>query len=259
MNRSALGLMAGLAFLALDPQDAFGAATGQIAADVTPGPSEETVQDPVRLYQPDANFSASKSFAEAGTAGTSPLQALDRVLSRLATPLDIRQMPIKRALILYKVDPDGCILVPLMPDEGNPADEISSDIIVQTHFWLFVMAERGFKSRGDLRSFATIDGAELFTKHVTLAHLDRQMAPNFRALISMLVSGRVDAIPMSEIALEQPDLLPDGIIRLEPEPYLVLNNGLRCKRSARTEALITELNAIIAEQHTLPGKPPSMP
>lgn len=216
-----------------------------VAADEGKAVSQDTA--PLLIYRPVGTFTAHQSFDEGESSAPSLLRRIDLIFARIDMPVDMRAVPVKRALSLYDALSEGCIMAPATADSGA---EVNSQRVMHGLFWLYVMADRGFTSRDDIRSFATIDGADQLLGQVTMPGAERIYVPNFKVLVSMLESGRVDSIPVGNFVLETMTL-PAGMVRLDDEPVIVLDSVIRCKRTPRTEQLVLKINQAL---ETLPER-----
>ncbi|WP_417451938.1 hypothetical protein [Kordiimonas sp.] len=198
----------------------------------------------ITLYRPISYYtSGGGSFSGALAENTGAERALTALLARLGAQVNVRYVPLRRAFGRYASSTDACIVV---PSKGDGERDIASEIYYRNPFWIYVLKSSGITSFQQLESYGMIDGADAITGRVLFPGLERTYAPNFQSLIAMLRSGRVQAIPLGELAiLNEPDI-DDDLMRLDENPYLYLDMRLRCKRSPRTQALIDEVNAVLA-------------
>jgi hypothetical protein len=206
------------------------------------------------LYRPISYYSnASDGFSGRTTAASAVEQALLAVLAHVPEPVELRYMPLKRAISLYIVSADACVVA---PRNGQEEPDLVSDVFYANPFWVYVRADSAFQSYKDLKTFGSIDGADMIAGQVVFGHLERTFAPNFQSLIAMLLSGRVDAIPLGELALDnEGDLMP-RMRRMTEEPFLTLDMRIRCKPSGENEAFIGAVNKAIAAIRAAKGGAP---
>lgn len=195
------------------------------------------------LYRPISYYSNSSNGLSGKLAEDSAVErALFSVVDRLPEPVELRYMPLKRAISLYMASSDACVVAPRYSEDPD----LASEVFYANPFWIYVRADSDFKSYEDLRSFGSIDGADLIAGRVVFGQLERIFAPNFQSLIAMLLSGRVDAIPLGELALDNEGELMPRMRRLSEKPFLNLEMRIRCKPTPENRAFLAAVNDAIA-------------
>ncbi len=209
------------------------------------GSAEEAAADSILLYRPISYYKTSgDGFSADSVAEITTERALFAILDRVPQPVSLRYVPLKRAISLYGASVDDCVIAPKV---GERELDIVSDVFYRNPFWIYVLKDSPVQSYNDLRSFGTVDGADMLTGRVIFGGLERTFAPNFQSLIAMLLSRRVDAIPLGELAIENEPTLVGRMRRLSEEPYVTIDMRFRCKKSERNEAFIAAVNAAIRD------------
>ncbi|WP_262689825.1 hypothetical protein [Kordiimonas aestuarii] len=211
------------------------------------GRSEDAPEkEAITLYRPIGYYRNDNRSFSGEQAGTTPAeQTMFSLLDRVDMPVQVRYVPLKRALSLYGSSQNACIIAP-SNGEGEP--DIVSDVFYSSPFWVYVLKSSGITSYHELTSYGTIDGADVITGRVLFGALERTYAPNFQSLIAMLRSGRVQAIPLGELALANEPGLEEDLVRLDDEPFVTVDMRVRCKRTVSGRALVDMVNAVLAGQ-----------
>jgi hypothetical protein len=207
--------------------------TGQSSADDT-----IVLYRPISYYQNNIN-----SFNGDAVRDIPAEQALQRVLARLHEKVEVRYVPLKRAMSLFRASEGDCLVAPY---NGKDLPDIVSDVFYVSPFWLFVLNDSPVRHYRELKTVGMIDGADRLVGQVLFGDKDRTLAPTFQSLIAMLLSGRVEAIPLGELALANEPTLQHKIRRLTGEPDIRLDMRIRCKHTPRNEWLISAADITIA-------------
>lgn len=212
-------------------------------------PENSDVEETILLYRPISYYKGSSdSFTGKEAADIPAERVLFNLLSQIEQPVVVRYLPLKRAVSQYGASRDDCVVAP-RNGEGEP--DVVSDVFYASPFWIYVLADSSVQKHEDIRTFGTIDGADMMTGKVIFGATERTFAPNFQSLIAMLLSGRVEAIPLGELALlNEPDLGPK-IRRLSEEPYVTIDMRIRCKRTARNELFVSMVNGVLRAREAL--------
>lgn len=206
-------------------------------------PENSDAEETILLYRPISYYKGgADSFTGKEVADIPAERVLSRLLAQLEQPVVVRYLPLKRAISQYGASRDDCIVAP-RNGEGEP--DVVSDVFYASPFWIYVLNDSPVQSHDNISTFGTIDGADMMTGKVLFGATERTFAPNFQSLIAMLLSGRVEAIPLGELALSnEPDLAPK-VRRLSDEPYVTIDMRIRCKRTARNELFVSMVNGAI--------------
>ncbi|NVJ97091.1 MAG: hypothetical protein HWE25_03005 [Alphaproteobacteria bacterium] len=192
---------------------------------------------PLRVYTPvPGTTSGPAGFNKA----ISQLQQLFPTL-----PMDVRLelVPVRRAIQQFETLPEVCIYDLRGRLSNHAGPEVLSRQLSVSRFWLYVLAEVHASPSSQQRRIGTIIGAELFFDLGQLEAAEWVFASSYQGLISMLLSGRVDAVTLGPGNSLDYDTLPENIVRATEEPFLSLSGMIRCKESARTKAFISALDA----------------
>lgn len=201
------------------------------AAKAPTDPSAMTRPPATTIYVPSASF-------QPGTRPNKVVADLEDLLKRLSLPARLEMMPVRRAVQQYRNHGTNCLLAVPGPIAG---DEIASRPLYVSRFYLYVRTDAGLDDVGDLKAVGTIVGADTFVDLSVIPHVSWRFAPSYDALVSMVVSGRVDAVTLGPRISEGHVSLPGGIGRLQDKPFFELLTTVRCKNSGPARALVAAI------------------
>ncbi|TNE60849.1 MAG: hypothetical protein EP335_17570 [Alphaproteobacteria bacterium] len=216
------------------------AMTPEPVALPAPGASAGTggKEKPIRIYWPIGYYSDENSRPTEGAARALAL------LSETGVAFTVVRTPVRRAFLRYTRDPDSCIMSIAKPVHDD--DIISIPVTISEH-WLYVRADAGIKELADVRTAATLEGAERFFDFGNVSHVRWQFVPTYQALVAMLDGGRVDAVTLGPPVEEGLVAAPHNAVRLGSAPLVTLVNRVLCHASARSRHFIDGINSVSSQ------------
>lgn len=175
--------------------------------------------------------------------GDQPLSSENRLaVSRIQGTehaVDIRAIPLKRALKVYQGSDSACLLH--MPQKLT-ADELVSRPVTVNHYWFYVPMDSIASSYADVSLVGTVFDAKNRLTADDMASFRWLFAVNWESVVHLVRKGRVDAVTLGASALETVKNADAGLRRLSPTPFISIPLAVHCKPTDRNAAFIASLD-----------------